>query len=79
MLFGAALGGGAARVAESTLLSGMSFNAARQSLFIMTLLLTDAPISMFTTFPPKKHRTPESVRLIIYFLNVQSAPPPVLE
>lgn len=59
--------------------SGMSFNAARQSLFIMTLLLTDAPVSMFTTFPPKKHRTPEPVRLIIYFLNVQSAPPPVLE
>ena len=26
----------------------MSFNAARQSLFIMTLLLTDASISMFT-------------------------------
>ena len=36
------------------------------------------PKSLITTFPPKKHRTPEPVRLIIYFLNVQSAPPPVL-
>ena len=46
------------KMEEIYMLSGMSFNAARQSLFIMTLLLTDAPVSMFTTFPPKKHRTP---------------------